>query len=139
MPTKPIDAMTRALKLLAGREKSRAQLEAALVAKGHTAEEIAGAVKRCQELGYLDDDRAGKDLAAKLLAQGRSQIDVERRLEAKGFDPAAANALKPDDRAAAKQLLKDRGLTGVKAARLLLSRGFDQELVESLVELPDVD
>lgn len=125
------------MKLLGGREKSRAQLEAALVARGHTAPQIAAALARCAELGYLDDDRAARELATRLFAEGRSQVDVERRLEAKGFDPAVARGLEHDELGAARRLLKSKRLSGVKAARLLLSRGFTEELVATLVDVPD--
>lgn len=126
-----------ALKLLGGRDKSRAQLEAALVQRGYTVGEVRDAVKRATELKYLDDDRASADLARKLFAQGRSRTDVARRLEAKGFDPAAADALPIDEAAAARALMKSKGVSGVKAARLLLARGFEEDLVSSLVELPE--
>ena len=132
-----IDAFTRALKLLAGREKSRAQLEAALVLRGHTVKEISDALERCAELGYLDDRRAATDLARRLFAEGRSLVDVERRLEAKGLEPQVARQLGHDDLAAARQLLKSKRVSGVKAARLLLSRGFEEELVATLVDVPD--
>lgn len=128
-----------ALKLLGGRDKSRAQLEAALVQRGYTASEIRQAVGKATALKYLDDDRASADLAQKLFAEGRSRTDVARRLEAKGFDPAAADALPVDEAAAARALLKSKGVSGVKAARLLLARGFEEDLVSSLVELPESD
>ena len=128
-----------ALKLLGGRDKSRAQLEAALVQRGYTAPEIRQAVGKATDLRYLDDDRASADLAKKLFAEGRSRTDVARRLEAKGFDPAAADALPVDEAAAARALLKSKGVSGVKAARLLLARGFEEDLVSSLVELPESD
>lgn len=137
MPKKPVSALDAALKLLGGREKSRAALEAGLVQRGHTAQEIRAAIERCAELGYLDDQRAANDLARKLFAEGRSKHDVQRRLEAKGFDPVVAETIPHDDGAAARQLLKSKGVSGVKAARLLLSRGFEEELVSTLVDVPE--
>ncbi len=137
VPAKPIDALGRALKLLSGRDKSRAQLEAALVARGYTVAEVSHALQRCTELGYLDDRRVATDLARKLFAEGRSVVDVERRLQAKGLEPGVARQLGHDDLAAAKALLKSKGVSGVRAARLLLSRGFEEELVATLVDVPD--
>ena len=127
--------MDAALKLLAGREKSRAQLQAALGLKGYPEEEVRAAIERCAALGYLDDQRAGFELARRLFAEGRSKIDVLRRLQGKGFDPAVAEAIPHDDRLAAQRLLEARKVTGVKAARLLLSRGFEEELVATLVDV----
>lgn len=137
MAKKPVSAFDAALKLLAGREKSRAQLEAALVLKGHTAQDIRAAIERCAELGYLDDQRSGLELARRLFAEGRSKNDVRRRLEGKGFDPTLAETLPHDDLAAAQRLLQSKRATGVKAARLLLARGFDEELVSTLVDVAD--
>ena len=137
MPKKLVSAFEAAVKLLGAREKSRVQLEAALVVKGHTAVEIAAAIERCAQLGYLDDTRAGLELARRLFGEGRAKVDVQRRLEGKGFDPAIAEALPHDDLAAAAQLLKSKRVSGVKAARLLLSRGFEEELVATLVDVPD--
>lgn len=126
-----------ALKLLGGRDKSRAQLEASLVQKGFTAAEIKAVVERAIGLKYVDDDRVAQRLAQRLFAEGRSRTDVARRLEGKGLDPATADALPVDEAAAARALLKSKGVSGVKAARLLLSRGFDEDLVASLVDLPE--
>ena len=126
-----------ALKLLGGRDKSRAQLEAALVRHGFTAAEIKAVVERAIGLKYVDDDRVAQGLARRLFPEGRSRTDVARRLEGKGLDPAAADALPVDEAAAARALLKSKGVSGVKAARLLLSRGFDEDLVASLVDLPE--
>ncbi len=137
MPKKPVSALDTALKLLGGREKSRAQLEAALGVKGHTAQEIRAALERCAELGYLDDQRAALDLCKRLFAEGRSHHDVQRRLEAKGFDPAVAQSVPHDDLAAAQQLMKSKRVRGVKAARLLLSRGFEEDLVSALVDVAE--
>ncbi len=139
MPKKPVTAFDAALKLLGSREKSRAQLEAALVLKGHTAQDIRGAIQRCAQLGYLDDARAAADLARRLFAEGRAIIDVQRRLESKGFDPAVAETIPHDEVSAARALLKSKRVSGVKAARLLLSRGFEEELVSTLVDVADGD
>jgi len=139
VPKKPVSALEAALKLLASREKSRAQLEAALVLRGHPAQEIRQAIARCAELGYLDDQRAAVDLARRLFAEGRSRHDVARRLEGKGFDPAIAQALPHDELAAAQRLLQSKRVTGVKAARLLLARGFEEELVSTLVDVAEAD
>ena len=137
MPKKPVSALDAALKLLASREKSRAQLEAALVVRGHAAQEIRAAIERCVELGYLDDQRSALDLARRLFAEGRSKNDVQRRMEGKGFDPAVAKSLPHDELAAAQRLLKSKRVSGVKAARLLLARGFEEELVSTLVDVAE--
>ncbi len=137
MPKKPLSAFEVAVKLLGGREKSRAQLDAALVQRGHTGDEIRAAIGRCVELGYLDDQRAAVELARRLFAEDRSHGDVQRRLEARGFDPQVTKAIPHDDKASALRLLKSKRVSGVKAARLLLARGFEEELVLTLVDVSE--
>ncbi len=137
MPKKLESGFEVAVKLLGHSEKSRAQLEAALVQKGYPMSEIRAAIDRCAQLGYLDDLRAATQLARRLFAEGRSKNDVQRRLKAKGFDPAAAEAMPHDDLNAARALLKSKRVVGLKAARLLLSRGFEEELVSTLVDVAE--
>jgi regulatory protein len=142
------DATTAAVKLLAGRSKSRAKLEAALLAKGFTLAQVAAALQRVTELGYLDDGRYAAAKARAGLAEGRSRADVTRRLEADGVEPAlaeravqhAADEAGYDARAAARALLKKKRLSGLKAARFLAQRGFDEQVIEQVAAVrPDED
>jgi regulatory protein len=136
-------AFDAAVRLLKGRAKSRARLEQALVIRGFEAAAIAEALRRVTELGYLDDSRYADAKARTALAEGRSIADVERRLEADGIDPAlAAQASRSaaaegghDDLDAARALLAKRKVQGARAARLLASRGFSEDVIEQLVEL----
>jgi regulatory protein len=68
----PSDPLVCALRLLAARDRSEAEVASALRRRGHTGEEIAGVLARCRELGYLDDARFARDRAAALLRQGRA-------------------------------------------------------------------
>lgn len=137
MARPPPTAYERAVALLARRERTRAALRAALLARGHPEAEVDEALGRVQALGYLDDARVALARAKRELAAGRGRADVARRLSAQGVDEAlAARATRDagveqghDDEAAARALLKKRGLSGPKAARLLASRGFDEALV----------
>jgi regulatory protein len=135
------------VRLLKSRAKSRARLEQALEARGFSASDIAEALKRVSELGYLDDGRYSEAKAASELKTGRSLDNVRRRLEAEGVDEdVAAEAVSRaavetghDDLAAAKALVQKRKLTGARAARFLASRGFAFELIERVVRLPTDD
>ena len=134
-------AFETAVRLLKSRAKSRARLKLALEARGHSAEEIAEAIRRVTSLGYLDDARYAEAKARSAISEGRSIADVERRLEADGISPElAAGAAKAaafdaghDDLSAAKALVKKRKLSGVKAARFLASRGFDEDVISRVV------
>lgn len=139
-----LDALTQATKLLAGRDKSRAQLRAALLQRGYDDEETDAALQRAAELGYLDDARvaerkarealddgwAGEVLVAKLVAGGLdesvAQRAVDEAIAATGWD-----ALK-----AARKLAEKRRLEGEKAARFLASRGFEEDVISRLVPVP---
>jgi len=66
------EAYASALRLLTGRGYSEAGLAERLRRKGCGEAEIAAALERCRELGYLDDARYGRDLAASLLRAGRA-------------------------------------------------------------------
>jgi regulatory protein len=141
----PVDAVTRAVGLLSARERSRAQLEAALRQRGYPDDEVAAAVARVAELGYLDDARVAAERARQGLTEGRSRQGVIARLVAQGVDErvaalavqAGAEALGHDDEAAARALVEKRRVTGAKAARLLAARGFDEDLIARVVDQRD--
>ncbi len=145
MPRARATAFEDAVKLLAARERTRAQVAQALARRGHEPEAIEAALRRAHELRYLDDGRVAARRARAELTQGRARADVARRLEAVGVSPQVARAAVDaevresghDEAAAARALLARRKVTGAKAARLLLSRGFDEELVRRLVPLVD--
>jgi regulatory protein len=134
-------AFETAVRLLKSRAKSRARLELALEARGHSAEQISEAIARVTSLGYLDDGRYAEAKARSAISEGRSIADVERRLAADGIAPelatsaarAAAHEAGHDDLSAARALVKKRKLSGVKAARLLASRGFDEDVISRVV------
>lgn len=65
------DALAAALRLLSARDRSEAELAGRLRRRGHGEEEIARALERCRELGYLDDSRFARERARRLMAAGR--------------------------------------------------------------------
>lgn len=132
-----MDALTQVTKLLAGREKTRAQLHADLVRRGFDDEAIEAALARAQELGYLDDSRVARRTAVASLRDGWAGDALIARLQAKGIDEHTAREalehaiveLSWREADAANVLMKKRNLTGVKAARFLASRGFSEDVV----------
>lgn len=141
MSRQPTTAFAHAVKLLSGRDKTRAQLRQALSGKGFSEEEIDEALRRVVELGYLDeaglarrraaaglsDGWAGEALRAKLIAGG-----LEERTAADAIALAVAESgWRELD--AARALLAKRRVEGPKALRLLASRGFSEDVVERLV------
>lgn len=138
MRAKP-SALEHGKKLLASREKTEAQLREALERKGYGAEEIDEAVGHLKRLRFLDDRRAAESLARTGLTAHQSRGATRRKLEAIGITDAevvvsqVGQELAHADDAAARALLRKRSLTGVKAARFLAGRGFDEELIRRLV------
>ncbi len=139
--TSVASAFDRAVKMLAGRSKSRARLEQGLLAKGHTAEEVEDALRRAAELGYIDDARHAAVKARAALAEGHSLASTLQRLEAEGIEAATARAAldaavletRYDELAAAKAIIKRRRLTGPQALRFLLGRGYPEDVARTVV------
>jgi regulatory protein len=76
--------MTAALRLLARQSRSEHDLSARLLRKGFTDGEVAGALLRCRQLGYLDDQRFALERSRRLLREGKAvgwrlQADLRQR------------------------------------------------------------
>ncbi|MBM7114685.1 regulatory protein RecX [Archangium primigenium] len=138
------------VKWLAQRGRSRHELHAALERKGFTEPVCERALARVAELGYLDDTRFARNQAELLLGRGRhGPRAVEERLLAHGLSPEAVSdavasvsgELGFDPERAARQVLAQRGFAErvlppkerARAARLLFSRGFSEELIHRLL------
>lgn len=134
-------ALEHAKKLLAARERTEAQLRAALGRKQYDADEIDRAIERLKSLRFLDDRRAAEAHARTALTAKQSRAAVTRKLTSIGVADADAEAavdrvgleVGHDDEAAARMLLTKRRLSGLKAARFLAGRGFSEELIAKLV------
>lgn len=143
------DAVTQAVRLLAGRERTQAELVAGLEARGYAPDEVAGAVARARALGYLDEVAVAQRRAAAALDDGWAPEAALARLLAGGVDEATARGAVAAAQAeagweavgAARRLLARKGHRGPRAARLLVSRGFDEGVIARVVgrEAPEED
>lgn len=141
------DALLVATKLLAGRDKTSAQLAAALERKGYDAPIIAQTIERAKALRYLDDARVATRLALDELRAGWAGEALHARLTNKGLDDAlvseacaaAIAELGWVELDVARSLITKRKLEGAKAARFLGSRGFSEDVVERLVGSAEVE
>ena len=79
-----------ALKLLAARGRTEAELRRLLVSRQYPAAEVEAAVARVRELGYLDDGEVARNRARSLLGRSVAPRLAARRLEAQGIAPAQA-------------------------------------------------
>lgn len=142
--TRP-DAVTKAVALLAARERTHQELSGALLSRGYAPAEVDAALERVRALGYLDDARVATERAGRLLSQGNSRAEVTRKLLAQGVEEGLATATVQReaeasghrDEAAARALLSARRLAGPRAARFLARRGFDEDLIDRLVGFGD--
>lgn len=140
--TKPL---AYAMKLLGARDKSEAQLRAALERKGYLADEIDATVAQLKRLKYLDDRRVAESKARTELAGRQSRSAVARRVASLGIEESLAEAavgevaaeLGQHDEASARALIAKRALVGEKGARFLAARGFDEALIRRLLALPE--
>jgi len=88
------DAYATALRLLTRRDYSRRALEEKLRQRGYAPAQIAAAIDRCRQLGYLDDRRFAERTARTLVAGGRAwgrrlQLELTRR----GIEPELAEQI----------------------------------------------
>jgi regulatory protein len=86
-PSSAPEALAAALRLLGARERSEAELTAALRRRGFEPEAIAAVIRRCRAWGYLNDARFARLRARQLMAQGRAVGPrVMADLTARGVD-----------------------------------------------------
>jgi regulatory protein len=84
-------AYLAALRLLARRELSEAQVRQRLARRQHDAAAIDDAVARLKDARSLDDDRAAAAIArTEVAVRGRGRSRVRRQIEAAGIAPAVA-------------------------------------------------
>ena len=153
-------ALEACLRLLRARARSSQELALALERRGYSALTQGEALERLRGWGYLDDARFARERAASLLGPGRlGPRAVLERLAAHGVDDAAARAavgaaseaVDFEPLAAARRVLQKRRLLPsspgspgspptalapkerARAARLLLGRGFSEEVVSALL------
>ncbi len=137
--TTPRDA---AIRLLARREYSRAELERRLASKGHAAETIAEALDALADEGLQSDARFAEVFVRSRIARGQGPIKIRAELGERGIDrelgrAALAEAGEVDWFELACEALAKR-FTGPGAVprerarreRFLASRGFDVDQVQ---------
>lgn len=139
-------AYRAALRLLAHRERSEAELRARLAAKGFDRETVGRVLEQLQEAGLQDDARFAQALAADAVrSRGLAARAIRGELRRRGIDRAlAAEAATRDpheEEAGARALARKRAaqLASLPApvrerrvAGLLARRGYPAELCERL-------
>ncbi len=138
MPT-PLDVAARLLRRAA---RTEAELEVRLVALGYRRETAVATVARCRELGYVGDAAFAHERARALRARGAGSLRIEADLSARGLPEALlAEAVEASRDGDSEVAWARRALGGVRergrAWRLLVARGFPEEVVAELLGDPE--
>lgn len=133
------NAVAAGLRLLGRRPYTAFELKAALLRREHPEEEVDAAIRRIQDLGYLDDldaakatvryrqrtPRGRRAVAAELYRRGVSSELVQEALE--GFD-------EQEGALALGTRKKGQGRTREQIGRSLGSRGFSPSTIARVLE-----
>jgi SOS response regulatory protein OraA/RecX len=135
-------ALEAGLKRLSARALSRGELRQRLASR-FSSTEVEAALDRIAELGYLDDRRLAFDRAEDALANGRGPLLIAAGLSAAHIEEAIlketlAGLASRVEQACLDLLQAKLGASPdpralVRAKRLVLGRGFDEEMVERLL------
>jgi regulatory protein len=129
------EALGVALAALARREHSGRSIRERLQRAGFSVEEAEAAVEELVQEGLLSEERFAAERARVLAERGRGDAAIRLELEQEGLRADAIEdalaALEPE-RDRAERLVVRRGATP-GTARLLVRRGFDEEVVATAV------
>ena len=129
------EPLEQALRALGVRDRTASELDARLERRGVGSAEREEALETLDRLGYLDDGRFARSRAKELADRGSGDELIRHDLESRGVSPelveSAIGALEPE-RERARRLVEERGATA-KTARFLASRGFGDDVLESIV------
>ena len=140
-----MSAYLDALKMLARRELSEAQIRQRLARRGHDSEQIDDAVARLRAERAIDDARVAESIArTETSVKKRGKLRVQRQLESAGIASATAkravdNAFSAVDPAALLEASLQKRLRGrdriaderefQRIYRYLVAQGFDTDQV----------
>ena len=130
-----LKAFDRALLILAGRPHSAAELARKLRQRGHDADEVAAAVDRLRDIGYLDD-RAFAESLVGWRSRSRGRRAMASELAARGVARDVAlevlGAVDAESELEAARKLAERDAENpIRAAARLRRRGFGEDTIRS--------
>jgi regulatory protein len=151
-PQTALTPLDYAYRLLARRAYSEQELTDKLLAKGFTESAVTRTVERLIAQGYLDDARLAADQEERLRERGFGPEAIKAKLAQKGLlsetvRVAGALSHKAEEMESARRLLASRfsadalkqPQTYARAFRLLLRRGYAQELIERVLGVAPSD
>jgi regulatory protein len=129
------EALAVAMRALARREYSQRGLRERLARAGVAPQDAEEALAELRRTGLLDEGRFAAERARVLADRGRGDAAIRHELEREGLSgdeiDDALGALEPE-RERAERLVARRGPSAA-TARLLASRGFDEDVVAATV------
>ena len=144
-PSEKTEWLHVAVRYLARWDRSIAQVEQFLLAKGATPAQVRQTISRLRDLRYLDDQGfAERWIEGRLARQPMGRERLRAELQAKGVDESVAEGALAvsldgvDEETLARQVLKvtqrrGRQLTPMQMARLLRQRGFEDETIDRII------
>lgn len=145
----PGSARLAALRLLARRDYSAAEVATRLSARGYDRQDIEAAIETLQADGSIDDTRSARShVHTAASVKRRGSVRIRRELEARGFGADAVRAAlaaltRDDDLVAIRRHLARRPLPSPLPAdarrrlfQQLLRRGFPADLVARALDEP---
>ncbi len=128
-------ALDAAFAALRHRDRSAAELDARLLAKGFHEGERQDALETLRRTGVLDDRRFAESRGAGLAARGAGDALIRHGLVQAGVDAelidVVIGALEPESQRALR--IADRRGYGPKTARYLSGKGFGEDSLAALV------
>ena len=127
--------MQAALRLLRHRDRSVAQVDRALAARGVEENARAEALMTLTRTGVVDDSRFAEGRAASLAARAAGNALIAHDLTAAGIaseDADEAIAALDSEHDRAREVVRRRGASP-KTARYLAGKGFSEEVVREVV------
>jgi regulatory protein len=136
-----LESLDTALRALRPRDRSRAEIEQRLAARGATRAECCATLETLERTGLVDDERFAVSRAAALASRGAGDALVHADLEHLGVSRAliegAIASLEPE-RQRADAIVRRRG-AGIRTAAYLSRRGFSGDTVESVIAVSRED
>jgi len=137
-------ALQKATDLLARQDQSSAVLRRKLLARKYDAQEVDEAIDKLQKYNYLNDEELCRHQFENFYAEGKLSLrQILIKLIQRGFDKNFIEQLIPDDfeeherlvaaNMLAKKFPRDENFNPSKAWQFLSSRGFDGEIISSVV------
>ena len=145
-PDSPVELRARALRLLARREHSRAELERKLGPHAGSTEAIAGVVEALVQKKQLSDERFAEE-RARSMSRKYGAARIRRDLKAKGVDPELIGRVSVEGDLERARAILDRKYRApassreerAKRMRFLQSRGFSSEIIFKLLSARSED